>query len=57
MSDMSFDKGILPCDIYLPARFVDPAKWAVIACDQYTSQRDYWDKVGRTVGGAPSAAM
>lgn len=55
MSDMSFDKGFLPCDIYLPARFVDPAKWAVIACDQYTSQRDYWDKVGRTVGGAPSA--
>ncbi len=44
-----------PCDIYLPARRADFDRWAVIACDQYTSQREYWDKVAFFVGNAPSA--
>ncbi len=30
-------------------------KWAVVACDQYTSERDYWSETARIVGGAPSA--
>jgi len=30
-------------------------KWAVIACDQFTSNPDYWAKAARIVGGAPSA--
>jgi hypothetical protein len=29
-------------------------KWAVIACDQYTSEPDYWQKVNGFVGDAPS---
>ena len=29
-------------------------KWAVIACDQFTSEPEYWEKVERTVGDAPS---
>lgn len=30
-------------------------KWAVVACDQYTSERDYWSETTKIVGGAPSA--
>ena len=41
-------------DIYLPRRNVDLRKWAVIACDQYTSQPEYWQKVEQMVGDAPS---
>lgn len=29
-------------------------KWAVIACDQFTSDRGYWDRVAEKVGNAPS---
>ncbi|MDP2891693.1 MAG: DUF1015 domain-containing protein [Bacillota bacterium] len=41
-------------EIFLPGTGVDLAKWAVIACDQYTSQPEYWDAVEKTVGDAPS---
>ncbi len=41
-------------DIYLPRQGVELNKWAVIACDQFTSQPEYWHKVEETVGGAPS---
>lgn len=30
-------------------------KWSVVACDQYTSEPDYWKKTAEIVGGAPSA--
>ncbi|MBQ6971672.1 MAG: DUF1015 domain-containing protein [Synergistaceae bacterium] len=33
----------------------DLSRWAVIACDQFTSQPDYWDKVRDYAGGSPSA--
>ena len=33
---------------------VDMEKWAVIACDQFTSQPEYWKRVEETVGEAPS---
>mgnify|MGYP000718410356 CR=1 FL=1 len=29
-------------------------KWAVVACDQYTSQPEYWEQVDQYVGDAPS---
>jgi len=32
----------------------DMEKWAVIACDQYTSEPEYWKKVEEIVGEAPS---
>lgn len=41
-------------DIYLPRPGVDLTRWAVIACDQYTSQPEYWHKVEKIVGEAPS---
>ena len=40
-------------DILLP-KSADMHRWAVIACDQFTSQPDYWDRVEEYVGEAPS---
>lgn len=42
-----------PADILLPQN-ADYKKWAVVACDQYSSQREYWDTVKKIVGDAPS---
>ena len=47
-------KGFSEADILLPKKGIDTRKWAVIACDQYTSEPGYWDEVERTVGDAPS---
>ena len=33
---------------------VDMEKWSVVACDQYTSEPEYWKKVEENVGDAPS---
>jgi len=46
--------GLIPTDIYLPATVVDNTKWAVVACDQFTSEPEYWQKVENLVGDAPS---
>jgi len=43
----------LPADILLPKK--DFATWSVIACDQYTSEPAYWQKVEEIVGDKPSA--
>ncbi len=40
--------------ILLPNQDVDLTRWAVIACDQYTSQADYWKQAEEIVGDAPS---
>ena len=42
-----------PADILLPQN-IDYKKWAAVACDQYSSQRDYWDGVKEYVGNEPS---
>jgi hypothetical protein len=33
---------------------IDLKKWAVVACDQYTSEPAYWHEVEREVGDAAS---
>jgi hypothetical protein len=48
------DIGIQAGEILLPRPGIDLKKWAVIACDQFTSEPDYWHKVEEIVGGAPS---
>ena len=40
--------------LLLPRQGIDLRKWAVIACDQYTSEPGYWERVAREVGDAPS---
>lgn len=42
-----------PADILLPEN-ADFTKWSVVACDQYTSERDYWEDVKNIVGESPS---
>ena len=41
-------------DILLPRKDIDYEKWSVIACDQYTSQPEYWQRVEKNVGDVPS---
>ena len=45
--------AIIP-KVLLPRPGVDLHKWAVIACDQFTSEPEYWERVEATVGEAPS---
>ena len=40
-------------DILLPKN-TDLEKWAVIACDQFTSDPEYWQRVRKTAGSGPS---
>ena len=47
-------KGFGPVDLLVP-KDCDMTKWSVVACDQYTSQPDYWRRVDAFVGDAPSA--
>ncbi len=47
---------LYPADILLP-KLRDAASmalWATVACDQYTSQPEYWERVKKHVGDAPS---
>jgi len=47
--------GIQPPTILVPKKEIDLQKWAVVACDQYTSEPEYWNRVEAYVGDAPSA--
>jgi uncharacterized protein (DUF1015 family) len=59
METMFDEKFVSPVvtipELLLPTAKVDLEKWAVIACDQFTQDGEYWKKVGAFVGGAPSA--
>lgn len=46
--------GILFPEILIPDKKINKQKWSVIACDQFTSNEDYWIKTSKIVGGAPS---
>ena len=41
--------------ILLPRPGTDLTRWAVVACDQFTAQPDYWRRAEALVGEAPSA--
>lgn len=41
-------------NILLPNKNIDLEKWTVIACDQYTSDKNYWDNVEDFVSTSPS---
>lgn len=46
---------IYPADILLPDFCaVDGKKWACVACDQYTSEPEYWERVAKNVKDSPS---
>lgn len=44
-----------PADILLPKPGTDMTKWAVVACDQFSSEPAYWEKLSAFVADAPSA--
>ena len=46
--------GMHPANILLPKDGTDMTKWAVVACDQFTSQPEYWEEVDRIAGDNPS---
>ncbi|MBN2875344.1 MAG: DUF1015 domain-containing protein, partial [Spirochaetales bacterium] len=46
--------GVAVPRVYLPKSGSDYARWAVVACDQYSSEREYWEDVSTYVGSSPS---
>lgn len=46
--------GVVAPNILLPKKGTDYSLWATVACDQYTSQPEYWEETERIVGNAPS---
>ena len=48
------DMGIKVPEILLPKN-LDTEKWAVIACDQYTQDKNYWIQTAKLTSGSPSA--
>lgn len=46
--------GIAPADILLPKAGTDMQRWAAIACDQYSSEPEYWNRAYDFVGDHPS---
>ena len=49
------EKTFVPADLLLPSYQYDPADWACIACDQFTSEPEYWQKAQECTHGQPSA--
>ena len=49
------DTCFAPANILLPADDENIAYWPVVACDQFTSQREYWQELEKLVGDRPSA--
>lgn len=47
-------KTFRKADILIPKN-VDLEKWSVVACDQYTSEPEYWERVKEKAGNEPSA--
>lgn len=48
------DHVIKASPILLPKSGIDLSRFSVIACDQFTSQVDYWDRLKQTIGTHPS---
>ncbi len=47
--------GIQIPELFLPAPDIDLTRFAVVACDQFTSEPEYWQETADIVGSAPSA--
>ena len=51
---MTPEIGVKKPNVLLPKQEIDHNKWAVIACDQFTSEPEYWEEVAEIVGDSPS---
>ena len=54
MNELSIKLGIHIPTVLLPEKAIDLGKWSVVACDQYTSQKDYWRQLENNIGDSPS---
>lgn len=54
ISEKFLNYGIKVPNILLPKKEIDAQKWAVVACDQYTSQPEYWESLSEEIKDAPS---
>lgn len=55
MSESFFEKiGVSVPEILLPFEGADLNKWSVVACDQFTSQPEYWQQVEELIENSPS---
>lgn len=54
INEMLAPFGIQTAKIMIPNKKIDYKKWAVIACDQYSSEPEYWDRVKKEVEDSPS---
>ena len=54
MSSSQKEIGVLVPRIMLPKADADFYRWAVVACDQYTSQPAYWKEAREIIGDTPS---
>lgn len=48
------NKAFQGADIMLPREDIDSSSWSVVACDQFTSEPEYWEDVDKIVGDTPS---
>ncbi|HWR24057.1 MAG TPA: DUF1015 domain-containing protein [Feifaniaceae bacterium] len=48
------DIGVGVPNVFLPRPGTDFSRWAVVACDQYTSEKEYWEEARAYIGSAPS---
>lgn len=55
MDNSKGSKCFIGADIYMPDfNKYNGTKWATIACDQFTSEKEYWEEAEKIVDGAPS---
>ena len=54
-ADLFRDVCVRPGIFYLPDQGEDMTAWAVVACDQYTAQKDVWESAYEYIGDQPSA--
>ncbi|MFH1369097.1 MAG: DUF1015 domain-containing protein [Elusimicrobiota bacterium] len=54
MDDLNEKTGVKLSVMLLPGKSYDLTKWSVVACDQFTSQPEYWAAAAKTAGKSPS---
>jgi hypothetical protein len=54
LSDKLEHLGLKIPTILLPKKGTDLSTWSVVACDQYTSDHEYWERVEKCIGTTPS---
>ena len=53
-NDLFAGIGVVPGTFLLPRPDANWTAWACVACDQYTSEPEYWQRVDTLVGHQPS---